>query len=116
MQEPGIIRHRGKLDACVSNAQAFLVLADKTDAADFFWMFTEGEAVQNCWERMADIPSSTRESIAMANSLKRAGFKFVGPTICYAFMQSAGMVNDHLVGCFRHESCSSSDTKRQLIE
>ena len=97
--DPGVIRHGGKLRALVGNARAFLCL---DDPAALLWSFVDGEPVQNRWREMCDVPTSTPASSAMSRSLKAQGFKFVGPTICYAFMQSVGMVNDHLVRCHRH--------------
>ncbi len=99
LKDPGIIRHRGKLTAMVGNARRFLELADP---AAFLWGFVDGAPVQNRWEAPADVPSKTPVSVAMSKTLRKEGFRFVGPTICYAFMQSAGFVNDHLVSCFRH--------------
>ncbi len=71
----------------------------------FLWSFTDGEVIQNTWSTMADLPAETDQSRAMSKELKRRGFGFVGPTICYAFMQATGMVNDHVVDCFRHDEC-----------
>lgn len=99
LADPGVIRHAGKLRALVGNAQAFLSL---DDPAALLWSFVDGQPVQNRWREMDAVPTSTPASSAMSRSLKARGFKFVGPTICYAFMQSAGMVNDHLVHCYRH--------------
>lgn len=103
LTDAGLIRHRGKLEALVSNARACLELEEPL--AHFLWSFVEGRPVQNRWKSLSEVPAQTPESVAMSKSLKRAGFRFVGPTICYAFMQSAGLVNDHLVGCPRHGPC-----------
>ena len=99
LDDPGIIRHRGKLTAMVGNAQRFL---DLPDPVAFFWGFVDGAVVQNRWETGAEVSSKTPASVAMSKALRKEGFRFVGPTTCYAFMQSAGFVNDHLVRCFRH--------------
>lgn len=99
LEDAGVIRHRGKLTAMVGNARRFL---DLPDPVDFLWDFVDGAPVQNQWEVPAEVPSKTPVSVAMSKTLRKQGFRFVGPTICYAFMQSAGFVNDHLVSCFRH--------------
>lgn len=99
----GILRHRGKIEAAVGNARAFLALQDELGSFDrYIWGFVEGEPVQNRWRTLEEIPVQTEISRALSKDLKARGFKFVGPTICYALMQSGGLVNDHLVGCFRH--------------
>lgn len=98
-----IVRNRLKVEAAVSNSQAFLKLANEgVSFRAFLWEFVGGFPRHNRWERMEEIPSRTSESESMSKALKERGFKFVGPTICYAFMQAVGMVNDHLVHCFRH--------------
>ena len=102
MADPGLIRHRGKLNAVIANARAYL---EVDDFAQLIWSFVAGEPRQNRWRRMRDIPAQTAESLAMAKALKRAGFRFVGPTTCYALMQSAGLVNDHLLSCPAHGEC-----------
>jgi DNA-3-methyladenine glycosylase I len=99
-----IIRNRLKINAAITNAGAFLQVQKEFGSFDrYIWQFVNGKTIQNSWKRMADIPSSTPESEAMSRDLKKRGFKFVGPTICYAFMQAVGMVNDHVVDCFRYE-------------
>lgn len=103
LQDAGLIRHRGKLEALIANARACLDL-DVT-LSSFLWSFVDGAPKQNRWRTMAQVPSQTVESLAMSQALKRRGFRFVGPTICYAFMQSAGLVNDHVTGCHRHRAC-----------
>ena len=103
LQDTGIVRNRLKIDAAVTNAKAYLELvASGTTLADFLWAFVDGRPVQNRWETQDKVPASTVQSDAMSRELKRRGFKFVGSTICYAFMQAVGMVNDHTVDCFRH--------------
>ena len=94
-----IVRNRAKVDACIGNARAMLEI---DDFAGLLWSFVDGHTIVNGWRHMDQIPASTDASEAMSRELRRRGFRFVGPTICYAFMQSAGMVDDHVVGCFRH--------------
>ena len=103
LQNPGIVRNRLKVEAAVINAQKFLEVQDEFGSFDqFIWQFVGGKPKQNRWSSLSDIPASTPESDAMSKELKRRGFKFVGPTICYAHMQATGMVNDHTTDCFRH--------------
>ena len=100
----GIIRNRLKINAAITNARAFLKVRQEFGSFDkYIWQFVNGRPVQNRWKRITDIPSSTPESDAMSKDLIKRGFKFVGTTICYAFMQAVGMVNDHVVDCFRYE-------------
>jgi DNA-3-methyladenine glycosylase I len=100
---PEIIRNKLKINATITNAKAFLQVQEQYGSFDnYIWQFTDGKTIQNSWEKMTDIPSNTPESKAMSKDLQKRGFKFVGTTICYAFMQAVGMVNDHLVDCFRH--------------
>jgi DNA-3-methyladenine glycosylase I len=102
-RDPGIVRHRGKIEAAVVNARAFLrVQVEFGRFADYIWGFTEGRTIQNRWRTITELPVQTPQSRRMSHDLRRRGFKFVGPTICYAFMQAAGLVNDHVVGCYRH--------------
>ena len=101
--DPGIIRNRLKIAATVTNAKAFLEVRKEFGSFDkYIWSFTEGKTIKNKWKTLAQIPATSKESDAMSKDLKKRGFKFVGSTICYAFMQAAGMVNDHLVDCFRY--------------
>lgn len=103
LADPGIIRNRAKVAAAIGNARACLALQSQGRTfSDFLWSFVGGEPVQNHWRSLAEVPARTAQSDAMSKALIRAGFKFVGSTICYAFMQSSGMVNDHLVSCPRH--------------
>ena len=100
---PGIIRNRLKINAAIKNAGAFLDIQEQFGTFDhYIWQFVQGRPMQNAWTKLTDIPSRTPESDAMSRDLQGRGFKFVGPTICYAFMQAVGMVNDHVVACFRH--------------
>lgn len=101
--DPGIIRNRQKIDAVVKNARAFLALQERDGSFDgFIWRFVGGRPRRNARRTVRQIPPRTRESDAMSAALVARGFSFVGSTICYAYMQAAGMVNDHLVGCFRY--------------
>ena len=101
----GIIRNRRKILATVANAQAVLEIQKEFSSFDsYIWEFVDSKPIQNKWKSMEDVPSITAESEMMSKDLKKRGFKFVGPTICYAFMQAVGMVNDHVVDCFRHSS------------
>lgn len=103
LANPGIVRNRLKVNAAVVNAQAFTAVQKEFGTFDsYIWSFVDGKTIQNQWETIADIPVNTPESDAMSKALKKRGFKFVGSTICYAFMQAVGMVNDHTVDCFRH--------------
>ena len=99
LADPGIVRNRAKIDAFIGNARAYL---ETDDFASLLWSFVDGRPVQNHRRALGETPSETEVSGAMSRELRRRGFRFVGPTICYAFMQSAGLVNDHVVGCFRH--------------
>ena len=108
LASPLIIRNRAKIEATVNNAGAVLdVIAELGSFDNYIWSFVDGRAVQNSFTSLSDLPVETPVSRSMSNDLKRRGFKFVGPTICYSFMQSAGLVNDHLVGCFRHAQLQS---------
>ena len=101
--DAGIVRNRLKVQAAITNAQRFLDVQDEFGSFDrFIWQFVGGRTRQNRWRSMAEVPASTTESDALSRELKRRGFKFVGPTICYAHMQATGMVNDHTTDCFRH--------------
>lgn len=103
LQDPGIVRNRLKVNAAVTNARAFLAVQKEFGSFDtYIWGFVGGQPKRNAWKRMTDVPASTTESDAMSKDLARRGFKFVGSTICYAFMQATGMVDDHIVDCFRH--------------
>jgi DNA-3-methyladenine glycosylase I len=102
LADAGIVRNRAKVVASIRNARAWLEL---DDPVEFLWSFVGGTTIQNAWPDMAAVPAETAESQAMSAALKQRGFGFVGPTICYAFMQATGMVNDHVVSCFRHAPC-----------
>ena len=103
MADAGIIRNRLKIESAVANARAFLKVQNEFGTFDkFIWQFTGGRTLVNRWKTVKLVPAETAESRAMSKELKARGFRFVGPTICYAFMQASGIVNDHLVDCFRH--------------
>ncbi len=103
LDDPGIIRNRAKVEAAVGNARAFLEVREQAGSFDrFLWDLVGGEPLQNRWQSLKEVPPETPASKAMSKELRRRGFRFVGPTICYAFMQAVGMVNDHVTGCFRH--------------
>jgi DNA-3-methyladenine glycosylase I len=103
LADAGIVRNRLKVAATVRNARAFLAVQKEFGSFDaYIWRFTGGHTLKNAWRRMEDVPASSPESDAMSKDLKKRGFTFVGSTICYAFMQATGMVNDHLAGCFRY--------------
>jgi DNA-3-methyladenine glycosylase I len=105
-----IIRNRLKINATITNARAFLQVQDQFGDFDhYIWQFVTGRPIQNSWKKMTDIPSSSPESEAMSKDLQKKGFKFVGSTICYAFMQAVGMVNDHILGCFRYDELKNQD-------
>ncbi len=113
---PEIIRNKLKINATITNARAFLQVQEQYGSFDhYIWQFTDGKTIQNSWEKMTDIPSNTPESKAMSKDLQKRGFKFVGTTICYAFMQAVGMVNDHVVGCFRYEELKNKIEHNQKM-
>ena len=99
MQDKGIVRNRLKIESIIRNAKGYIAIEEKHSFSDFIWQFTEGRTIINTWENFRDAPTSTGESKAMSKLLKKQGFNFVGETICYAFMQAVGMVNDHEVSC-----------------
>lgn len=104
LKNPGIVRNRLKINAAVQNAKALLAVQDQFGSFDkYIWGFVGGEPKVNTWKSLGEIPAQTAESEAMSKDLKKRGFRFVGPTICYAFMQAVGMVNDHVVHCFRYQ-------------
>jgi len=103
LANPGIVRNRLKVNAAVGNAKAFLAIQDQVGSFDaYLWKFVNDRPIQNAWHALSDIPATTAQSDALSKTLKQAGFKFVGSTICYALMQAVGMVNDHTVDCFRY--------------
>jgi DNA-3-methyladenine glycosylase I len=101
--DPGIVRNRAKVEGTVRNARALLELVDQEGSFDrYVWGFVGGKPLRNRWRTLAEVPAETAESRALGRDLKRRGFTFVGPTICYAFMQAVGLVNDHVTTCFLH--------------
>jgi len=104
LNNDGIIRNKLKIRATIQNAKAFLDVQNEYSSFDkYIWQFVGGKPIINKWQKLSDLPASTKESDAMSKDLKKRGFNFVGTTICYAFMQAAGMVNDHVVNCFRYK-------------
>ncbi|MFI8416027.1 DNA-3-methyladenine glycosylase I [Serratia sp. NPDC078593] len=100
LQDAGIIRHRGKIEAIITNARAYLAMQEAgEDFVTFIWSFVDGQPQRNQWHQLSQVPAKTEQSDAMSKALKKRGFKFIGSTICYAFMQASGLVNDHLTGC-----------------
>ncbi len=109
LADPAIVRNRLKVESTVSNARAVLALRERGGSlADLIWAAVDGVPRPNAWRSLAEIPAETDESKALSRELKRLGFRFVGPTTCYALMQAAGLVDDHVVGCFRHGAASES--------
>ncbi|MGH6904638.1 MAG: DNA-3-methyladenine glycosylase I, partial [Geminicoccaceae bacterium] len=103
LADPGIVRNRAKIEGAVGSARAYLeLMAEPGGASGFLWQFVDGKPILNRRRSLAEVPPETPEARAMSKELKRRGFKFCGPTICYAFMQAVGMVDDHVVDCFRH--------------
>ena len=106
LQDPGIVRNRLKVRSAVTNARAFLAVQEEFGSfSDYIWGFVDGEPIQNRFRRDTDVPATSKESDALSKDLKKRGFKFVGSTIVYAHMQATGLVNDHVVGCFRYKPC-----------
>lgn len=101
--DKGIIRNRQKINACIKNAQAFLEIQKEIGSFDaYIWQFVGGQTIKNSWTKLSDLPPNTPKSDMLSKNMKSRGFSFVGSTICYAFMQAAGMVNDHTIDCFRY--------------
>ncbi len=100
LQDPGIIRNKLKVQAAITNAKIYLeIIEEEGSFSDYIWSFVDGKPIINSWENISDVPATTEISDKMSKALKKRGFKFVGPTICYAFMQASGMVNDHITSC-----------------
>lgn len=113
LSDEGIVRNRLKLESAVRNARAFLSVQAAFGSFDaYVWPFVDGKAVRNAWKSPAQVPASTPQSDALSKDLKARGFNFVGSTICYAFMQAVGMVNDHVVGCFRWKQLQGPNRNR----
>ena len=113
LQDPGIVRNKSKITCTISNAQRFLKIQQEYGSFDqYIWQFTDGKTILNQWQELSQVPASSPESDAMSKALRSRGFKFVGSIICYAIMQAAGMVNDHLVSCFRYHELAGSPKSR----
>jgi DNA-3-methyladenine glycosylase I len=113
LSNPGIIRNRLKIQSAVQNARAFLEIREEFGTFDrYSWQFVGNSPIHNRWKKLQEIPARTQESDALSRDLKKRGFKFVGSTICYAFMQAVGMVNDHVIDCFRYREIKSAATGR----
>jgi DNA-3-methyladenine glycosylase I len=109
LADPGIVRNRLKIEAAVKNARGVIGIREAFGSLDaYLWRFVEGTPRRNAWRRLEEVPAQTPESDRMSRELKRRGFNFVGSTVCYAFMQAVGMVNDHVTACFRHAEVSSA--------
>lgn len=103
LNDSGIIRNKQKINAAINNAQVFLKVQKEFNSFDnYIWQFTNYKTIKNCWAKDSEIPTESKESIAMSKDMKKRGFKFCGPTICYAFMQATGMINDHLTTCIKY--------------
>lgn len=114
LADPGIVRNRLKVEATVANASAFLAVQSEFGSfSAYLWRFVNNQPLVNHWKTLKEVPAETTESNAMSRDLKKRGFRFVGPTICYAFMQAVGMVNDHLVDCFRHPGNFAASGQRR---
>ncbi|KRT69117.1 MAG: DNA-3-methyladenine glycosylase I, DNA-3-methyladenine glycosylase I [candidate division NC10 bacterium CSP1-5] len=114
LADPGIVRNKQKVEAAVTNARAFLRIQDRFGSFDaFVWQFVGGSPRHNSWKTIRRVPAKTRESDRMSEALREQGFAFAGSTVCYAFMQAAGMVNDHLVSCFRHAEIRALHPERR---
>jgi DNA-3-methyladenine glycosylase I len=107
LSDKGIVRHRGKIEAAIGNARAYLEIEARQGFSDFVWRYVDGMPVQNAFATLADVPAATELSARLSKDLRKAGFRFCGPTIVYAWMQATGVVNDHLVGCPRHGEVAS---------
>ena len=114
LRDPGIVRNRLKVESTVNNAGRVLtVRKDLGSLAEYLWQFVDGTPIVGKWRSISEIPAETAESKAMSKDLKRRGFRFVGPTVCYAFMQAVGMVNDHTTTCFRYQELSARPSSRR---
>ncbi len=113
MQDDGIVRNRLKIESTIKNAKGFLQIREEFSSfADYLWRYVDGKQIVNEWKNLSDIPARTKLSDQLSKDLKKRGFNFVGPTICYAFMQSIGMVNDHTTDCFRYHEIIQLTSKR----
>jgi DNA-3-methyladenine glycosylase I len=107
LADPGIVRHRGKIEAAIGNARAWIALEEHGGFDAFMWRYVDGEPLQNRFASQSEVPPQTPLSEQVSKDLRRAGFRFCGPTIVYAWMEACGLVNDHLTGCFRHADCAA---------
>lgn len=107
LADPGIIRHRGKIEATINNARAWIEVEEKGGFDTFMWRYVDGTPLQTRFATQADVPPQTPLSMQVSKDLKKAGFKFCGPTIVYAWMEACGLVNDHIVSCHRHDECAA---------
>lgn len=113
MQDDGIVRNRLKIESTIKNAKGFLQIREEFSSfTDYLWRYVDGKQIVNKWEKLSDIPARTKLSDQLSKELKKRGFNFVGPTICYAYMQSIGMVNDHITDCFRYREINQLTSKR----
>lgn len=109
LKNPGIVRNKLKIQSAIKNARGYLAIMEKEGSfSRFLWQFVDGQPIQNQWRSLSEVPAETAVSHTMSKALKSYGFSFVGPTIVYAFMQAVGMVNDHLVDCFRYQEVSTN--------
>jgi len=116
LDDPSIVRNRLKVRSAVTNARAFIDVQDeKGSFSDYIWAFVEGESIQNRWRSQSEVPATTPVAAIISKDLKKRGFRFVGPTIVYAHMQATGMVNDHLVSCFRHPEVAALGAQRSNV-
>ena len=107
LQDPGIVRHRGKIESAINGARVFLEIGGSDGFSKYCWDWVDGTPIQNSWRTKAEVPALTPLSTAFSKDLKKRGFNFCGPTIVYAWMQATGMANDHQTDCFRHAECAS---------
>lgn len=114
LQDAGIIRHRGKIAATITNAQAYLRIQETQPFADFLWGYFDHKVEQNSWASQADVPTQDARSLQISKDLKKAGFKFCGPTIVYAFMEASGLMNNHLITCHRHNEVVGMARENQV--
>ncbi len=115
LADPGIIRNRLKVESAVINAKCFLAVQKEFGSFDaYVWRFVGGRPIVNGWRRQAEVPATSAESDALSRDLKQRGFKFVGPTVMYAHMQATGLINDHLVDCFRYDACSAGRVEQRV--
>lgn len=113
--DPGIIRHRGKIEATIGNARAYLEIEAREGFDQFLWTYVDGQPLRTTLADRAEMPTESKLSAQVSKDLKKAGFRFCGPTIVYAFMEATGLINNHLTGCFRHEVCAAMARERQQV-